>query len=245
MSITDQQMHDSHDDHGHHGHYEEGGNHHDTAQEKHRKEHMATWLFIFGDVVFFLLELFFWFYLRANNTAGMWRAMNCTPANGKLGPTDEGLNTCTDGLFNPITHAIPKANPVYTIIVFALIAIAAAFVWFAEVQSRKGATKKTTHPLTALALFFVLAAIAAQFYQFQVLPFTTIQGTYASTFEFYMGSNVAHFLLALVIVTGLWSRSRLGKFDNGKWYQLHLSRLFLVWVAASCVILGLVTIFFA
>ena len=245
MSVTKEHMHDSSDEQAHHGHYLEGGNHHDSPQEKHRKEHMAVWLLIFGDAVFFLLELFFWFYLRANNTAGMWRATNCTAANGKTGPTDEGLNTCTDGLFNPITHAIPKASPVYTIIVFALIAVAAGFVWFAEVQARKGATKTTTHPLTALALFFVLAAIGAQFYQFQVLPFTTIQGTYASTFEFYMGSNVAHFLLALTIVLGLWNRSRLGKFDNGKWYQLHLSRLFLVWVASTSVILGLVTIFFA
>jgi len=243
MSVTEHTEHDSHDGHGDghgHGYYEEGGNHHDTPQQKHRKEHIAVWLFIFGDVVFFALELFFWFYLRANNTGGMWRAANCGPKT-----TSSPTNTCTDLLGNPITHEIQKAAPIHSIAVMVLIVICAAFVWFAEVQARQGASRKVTTPLTGLALIFVLGALAWQFYQFQVLPFTTIDGAYASTFEFFMGSNVAHFLLVLTIVLGLFFRSRGGKFENGRWYQLHLSRLFVVWIALSAVILGLVSILFA
>jgi heme/copper-type cytochrome/quinol oxidase subunit 3 len=245
MSVTEQTSHDGHDGHGDghgHGYYEEGGNHHDTPQQKHRKEHIAVWLFIFGDAVFFALELFFWFYLRANNTAGMWRGVACTKNSTSF---YEGTKTCIDGLGNPITGIIPKAAPIHSIAVMVLIVICAAFVWFAEVQARQGASRKVTTPLTGLALLFVLGALAWQFYQFQVLPFTTVQGAYASTFEFYMGSNVAHFLLVLTIVLGLFFRSRLGKFENGRWYQLHLSRLFVVWIALSSVILGLVSILFA
>ena len=245
MSVTEQTEHgdheeNSHEEHGHGGHYLEGGNHHDTPQEKHRKEHLALWLFIFGDVVFFLLELFFWFYLRANNTGGGWREANCGP-HTISSPT----NTCVDGLGNPITSEIAKAAPIHTIAIAVLIIVSAGLIWFAEVQARQGASRKTTTPLTAFSVVFVLAGLAWQFYQFQVLPFTTVDGAYASTFTFFMGSNVAHFLILLIVALGLFNRSRIGKFENGRWYQLHLGRLFAVWIALSCAILALVTVFFA
>jgi heme/copper-type cytochrome/quinol oxidase subunit 3 len=245
MSITEQH---SQEDHGEHqGHYDEGGDHHNSPQEKHRKEHIAVWLFIFGDVVFFLLEIFYWFYLRANNTAGMWRGAACTKGaiaviNG-AGPTAK--NECTDGLGNAITHIIPKASAVDTIVIVALMLISAGIIWFTEVQARQRASRKTTTPLAVLALIFVLAALGWQIYQFQVLPFTTVQGTYASTFEYLMGSNVAHFFLVLVVGLGVMNRSRMGKYEDGRWYQVHLARLFWVWIALSCTVLGLVTIFFA
>ena len=96
-----------------------------------------------------------------------------------------------------------------------------------------------------LGVIFVVAAIVWQIVQFQILPFTTIQGTYASTFEFYMGSNIAHFLLALTVGFGLFNRSRIGKYEDGRWFQVHLSRIFFVWVAFSSAVLALVTVLFA
>jgi heme/copper-type cytochrome/quinol oxidase subunit 3 len=240
MSVTDH-------GHEHTGYFEGGGGYHDTPQEKHRKEHVAVWLFIFGDAVFFMLELFFWFYLRANNTAGMWRGANCTAQSPQsiagAGPT--ATNICTDGLGNPITHEIATAAPLHTLAIAALIIIAAAFVWFAEVQARQGGTRKGVTPLLGLGVIFVVAAIVWQIVQFQILPFTTIQGTYASTFEFYMGSNIAHFLLALTVGFGLFNRSRIGKYEDGRWFQVHLSRIFFVWVAFSSAVLALVTVLFA
>ena len=123
--------------------------------------------------------------------------------------------------------------------------ISAAFVWFAEVQARQGATRKGTSPLLGLGLLFLVGAIVWQIVQFQVLPFTTIDGAYASTFEFYMGSNLAHFAILLTVGTGIFNRSRQGKYENGNWYQLHLSRLFWVWIAFSTTLLGLVAVLFA
>jgi len=78
-----------------------------------------------------------------------------------------------------------------------------------------------------------------------VLPFTTIDGAYASLFEFFMGSNLAHFLLVLVIAVGLFNRSRIGKLEHSNWYQAHLGRLWSVWVAASATVLALIATFLA
>ena len=61
--------------------------HHETREQRHFKERLAVWLFIGGDLVFLLMELFFWFYLRALNTNGLWRGAACSKA-----------NPCTDGL---------------------------------------------------------------------------------------------------------------------------------------------------
>ena len=215
------------------GHATEGG-HHETPAQRHQKEHMATWMFIGGDAVFFALEIFFWFYLRSLNTTGMWIGAKCSK-----------LNPCTDGLGNPITHPIPKAAIGYTLGVAALIIVSAAFIWFAEIQGRDGASRKALTPLLGLGVLFSLAAIGLQFYQFQVLPFTTIDGTYASVFTFFMGSNIAHFLLVATIGTGLMNRARIGKYDNHNWYQIHSGRLFAVWVAFSCAVLAVIASFFA
>ena len=49
-----------------------------------------------------------------------------------------------------------------------------------------------------------------QIYQFQVIPFTTIDGAYASTYEFFMGSTLAHLILLRFIILGLWIRAQQG-----------------------------------
>ena len=210
------------------------GGHHESPRERHKKEHMATWLFIGGDAVFFALEIFFWFYLRTLNVNGMW-----------LGTTCSKLNPCTDGLGNPITAPIHEANGLYTLGVAGLIVLSAVFIWQAEIQARSGAHRKATTPLLGIAVLFCLAAIGLQIYQFQILPFTTIDGAYASVFQFFMGSNLAHFLIVLVIAIGLFNRSRIGKLEHSNWYQAHLGRLWTVWVAASATVLALIATFLA
>jgi fumarate reductase subunit D len=151
--------------------------HHETREQRHFKERIVVWIFISGDAVFLLMELFYWFYLRALNTDGMWRGVNCGAA--------------------------------------------------------------------ALGLVAVVAAIVVQCYQFGVLPFTTIDGTYASTFEFFMGSTLAHLFLLAFIVTGLWLRAGRGRYDGGHWYQVRIIRIFSAWLAASTCILAIVMIAFS
>ena len=100
--------------------------HHETRDQRHFKERIAVWLFISGDAVFLLMELFYWFYLRALNTDGMWRGAACSKA-----------NPCTDGLGNPITQEIAKANPWYTVSIAVLVVVAAALVWGVERSAQR------------------------------------------------------------------------------------------------------------
>jgi heme/copper-type cytochrome/quinol oxidase subunit 3 len=207
--------------------------HHETREQRHFKEHMAVWLFISGDAVFLLMELFYWFYLRALNTDGMWRGVTCSTA-----------NPCTDGLGNSITHEIARANPWYTVSIALLAVIAATLTWTVERLAQRQAPRRVISGSAALGLVVLLAAIAVQCYQFGALPFTTVDGTYASTFEYFMGSTLGHLGLLAFILTGLWTRARLGRYDGGHWYQVRIVRIFAVWLATSTCILAIVMIAF-
>ena len=208
--------------------------HHETREQRHFKERLAVWLFISGDAVFLLMELFYWFYLRALNTNGMWRGVNCSKA-----------NPCTDGLGNPITQEIARANPWYTVSIAILVVIAAALVWGVERSAQRQSKRSVISGGAGIGLAVLVAAIVVQCYQFGVLPFTTIDGTYASTFEFFMGSTLAHLFLLTFIVTGLWARAGRGRYDGGHWYQVRIIRIFSVWLATSTCILAIVMIAFS
>jgi heme/copper-type cytochrome/quinol oxidase subunit 3 len=213
---------------------EAAAGHHETREQRHSKEQLAIWLFISGDALFLLMELFYWFYLRALNTSGMWRGANCSTA-----------NPCTDGLGNPITHEIARANPAYTICIALLVVIAAASVWMVERSVQHQAKRSVIGSGAAFGLLIVLAAIVLQCVQFGVLPFTTIDGTYASCFEFFMGSTLGHLGLFAFVMVGLSSRARRGNYDGGRWYQVRIIRIFAVWLAISTCILALVMCVFS
>jgi hypothetical protein len=207
--------------------------HHETREQRHFKERLAVWLFIGGDLVFLLMELFFWFYLRALNTNGLWRGAACSKA-----------NPCTDGLGNPITSEIAKANPAYTLSIAGLVVIAALLIWQVEVSARNQAKRGVISGGAALGLVVLLAAVVVQCYQFGQLPFTTIDGTYASSFIFFMGSTLGHMLLLSFLIFAMWNRARLGKYDGGHWYQIRVMRIFTVWIAISTCVLAIVMVVF-
>jgi fumarate reductase subunit D len=194
---------------------------------------LAVWLFIGGDLVFLLMELFFWFYLRALNTNGMWRGAACSKA-----------NPCTDGLGNPITSEIAKANPAYTLSIAGLVVIAALIIWQVEVSARSQAKRGVISGVAAVGLVVLLAAVVVQCLQFGKLPFTTIDGSYASSFIFFMGSTLGHLLLLSFIIFAMWNRARIGKYDGGHWYQIRVMRIFTVWIAISTCVLALVMVLF-
>jgi len=200
--------------------------HHETREQRHFKERIVVWVFISGDAVFLLMELFYWFYLRALNTDGMWRGTDCSKA-----------NPCTDGLGNPITAPIHKADPKHAIIIAICTVLAAAFVWLAESAAKRDAGKRSVSTMAGVAYLFMLVAIGWQIYQFQVLPFATIDGGYASTYEFFMGSTLAHLILLAFIGLGLWIRASKGRYSGATWYRVRLIRFFAVWIALSTVIL--------
>lgn len=208
--------------------------HHESREQRHFKERLALWLLIGGDLVFLLMELFFWFYLRALNTNGMWRGAACSKA-----------NPCTDGLGNPITSEIAKANPAYTLIIAGLAVLAALAIWRTEVASRNQEKRGVISGTAALGLVFLLAAVVVQCIQFGKLPFTTVDGSYASSFTFFMGSTLGHLFLLSFLIFAVWNRARKGKYDGGHWYQVRVNRVFAVWIAISTCVLALVMVLFA
>ena len=225
MAITETDH--SAEDHGHGpavAGAENPGGEHETAYKRDQKERLLIWLLIGGDLLFLVLEVFTWFYLRALNVNGLWNGAQCTKA-----------NPCTDGLGNPLTAPITRADPKHAIIIAVLTVISAAFVWMAESAAKKG--NKSVAGLAGLGFLFMLAAIGWQIYQFQVIPFTTIDGAYASTYEFFMGSTLAHLILLGFIGLGLWIRASKGRYSGGTWHRVRLIRFFAVWIAVSTVIL--------
>jgi hypothetical protein len=126
-------------------------------------------------------------------------------------------------------------------VIAALALIAGLTAWWAEGNARKGVAHA---PILAAALVVALAATGAQVYQFQILPFSTTDGTYASMFEFFMGSVLAHLFLVVVVLLGVWNRARKGMY-NEVWYQIRLARVWTLWVAISGILLAVTAIFFA
>ena len=235
MTVTTEAHDEPHDDPQADGRSIEAvAGHHETREQRHFKERLAIWLFIGGDLVFLLMELFFWFYLRALNTNGLWRGAACTKA-----------SPCTDGLGNPITSEITKANPAYTLVIAGLTIIAALVIWRVEVASREQAKRGEISGTAAVGLVFLLAAVVVQCIQFGKLPFTTIDGSYASSFIFFMGSTLGHLLLLSFLTFAMFNRARVGKYDGGHWYQVRLMRIFAAWIAISTSVLALVMVLFA
>ncbi len=237
---------DVHDGAEHHGHF--------TPEQKDRKERMAVWLLIGGDAVFLALELFTWFYLRALNVSDGWRYSLATSSNQ--------YPHCPGDSCSPInfTGEIPKIGSSWTLIVTVLALAAGAAVWWAEAIARKRVGRSMLVGALLLTTVLALAAVVAQFVQFQHLPVVevinnatgspikmhlgTIMGTYASTALFYMGANIAHFLIVLLVALGLTLRASRGKYD-ASFYEIRLGRLFFVWVGLSTLVLSLVSILFA
>jgi heme/copper-type cytochrome/quinol oxidase subunit 3 len=215
-------------------HVEAVAGHHETHEQRDFKERLALYLFIGGDAIFLLLELFTWFYLRQLNTNGLWRGAACTKA-----------KACVDGLGNPITQEIQKASPWYTVGIAALALIGAAVIWLAERAIRNRESRSVSGGIAGIAVVALLAAIVIQCIQFGHLPFTTIDGTYASTFIYFMGSTLAHLLLMTFIAIGFWIRVRVGRYEDGNWYQARVIRIFAVWTAASACVLAVVMTLFA
>jgi heme/copper-type cytochrome/quinol oxidase subunit 3 len=234
MAIVTTEHGDTHDAGGHgEGAGHEGG-HHESPEQRDHRERLGLWLFIGGDAVFLMLELFAWFYLRALNTGGMWRGAACTNA-----------SPCTDGLGNPITHEVAKASPWYTVCVAVLVVVAALLITVVERAAVKRGTRSAMGGITGLAFIVLLAAIVVQCLQFGSLPFSTIDGSYASVFEFFMGSTLAHVAILAFVIFGLWNRIRVGRYDDGRWHRVRIIRMFTVWIAISVCVLALVMSLFA
>jgi heme/copper-type cytochrome/quinol oxidase subunit 3 len=205
--------------------------HHDTPEQRDRKELSALVLFIAGDALFVVLEVLAWFYLRALNPNDGWRFSTATPDS----PATSGSNNPHD-----ITAIVSQAPRGWAIAV-AVATLAVGLIVFAgEAKARRGAAAT---PLLGFAAAASVVAVVLQVLQFQYLPFQTTDGTYASCVEFFMGSNLAHLLIVVIVTLGVAIRSGRGLYATN-WYQIRLVRIWSLWVGISAVILTVVSLVF-
>ena len=234
MTVTTTDHDDGHGDGADHAEGHEGG-HHESPVKKDHKERLALWLFISGDALFLLLD-----------TVHLVLSAGPEHRRAVAGAACSKANPCTDGLGNPIVSGDPEGEP-------GLLGGAwPPWPWlglcWSGWWSGPPATTESRSVISGVALLAFLALLATvgfQIYQFQVLPFTTIDGSYASTYIFFMGSTLAHLILLTFIGFGLWMRAHQGKYDDGRWFQVRIIRFFAVWIAVSAVILTVVSSLFA
>ena len=189
--------------------------------DRHRRATWAVWLLIFGDAVFVVLEVFSWLYLRALNTHGLWRGAACSRT-----------HPCVDGQGHPILGEVPTASPTKTVAVALLVVVGAALLWAAERAAREDRPRRAVTLTAGLSLGAVLLACLVQVDQFRGLPFTRIQGSYASSFFFVMASDLFHLALAAFVCLGVWMGSRRGHYADGDAGEVRLARLAVTWIAA-------------
>jgi len=216
-------VHTTHDAH-------EGG-HHDTPEQRDRKELSALILFIAGDALFVVLEILAWFYLRALNPNDGWRFSTATAES----PAVSGSNNPHD-----ITSIVAQAPKSWAIAVALVTLAIGLFVWVGESRARSG---KSPSGFLVLGAATSVAAIVVQVLQFQNLPFQTTDGAYASCVEFFMGSNLAHLLIVFLVTLGVAIRANKGLYATN-WYQIRLARIWSLWVGISAVLLTAVSILF-
>ena len=210
----------------------QAGGHHETPEQRHLKEHIALWLFIGGDFVFFALEIFTWFYLRALNVHGMWRGAACSAA-----------NPCTSGDGTDLTHIVPTAPVWHSLAVGGLVLLSALFIWQAEERARSVERRAEVTGWITLGVLTLIAGIVIQCIQFTALPFLTVDGAYASAFIFFMGTILAHLILTLFLGISVLTRVLRGHYDRRWGLQLRLVRIWWLWVALSGAALGLIAVY--
>ncbi len=207
------------------------GGHHDTPEQRDRKELSALILFIAGDALFVVLEVLAWFYLRALNPNDGWRFSTATAES----PALSGSNNPHD-----ITAIVEQAPQSWAIAVAAATLAIGLIAWAGEARARSG---KSFAPLLMLSAVVSVVAMVVQVLQFQNLPFQTTDGAYASCVEFFMASNLAHLLIVFVVMLGVAIRANKGLYASN-WYQIRLARIWSLWVGISAVVLTSVTILF-
>lgn len=211
----------------HAGHHE----HHERPEERHIKEFLGLWLFIGGDLLFTALEIFTWIYLRALNTNGLWRGAQCSVA-----------HPCTNGNGNPITHEIATASALYPWLAAALVTAAAALCWRME---RRARDDQPFGALVGASATATAAGVAVMALNFANLPFTTVDGAYASCYEFVAASTLAHLLMLLFVMGGMGNRARLGLYGDRRWHRVRIIKMFATWIAVSSAVLALLVTAFA
>ncbi len=222
-----------------HGHTEHG--HHEPVEVVDRRQRMAVWLFIGGDIVTLSAMLFTYLYLRGTNTGGHWMSML---GYDQSHSADYYMNAAS--LPDPKLIHIHPMSASFSWLVAAVVVVSALILWGGEKTLRAGSQRATQFSATAaLATIVAVVAAAMSVIQLRHLPqvfamhndsMVWAYTSYSSAMMLLIGTALVHFILLAFLGLGLTIRSARGAVNSEKWHQVRLVRLFWVWTAVSVVV---------
>jgi len=234
---TETEIH--HDAHGAHD-----GGHHEPPEVVDRRQRMAIWLFIGGDIVTTSALLFSYLYLRGLNTGGNWMRML-----GYQGHTYAWYQA-QSSLPNPTYIHVPPMSPSFNWLVTAVTLLSGLILWGGERALRKSKNAKSFAGVAFLATVIALVSAVLSIVQLRHIPaiyfaINDSQGfgytAYSSEMMVLIGSTLIHQLLLVFLGLGLTIRSARGVISGEKWYQARLVRLFWMWVGIAGVAVSAIT----
>jgi heme/copper-type cytochrome/quinol oxidase subunit 3 len=228
----------THEAHGH------DGGHHEPPEVVDRRQRMAIWLFIGGDIITLSAMLFAYLYLRGLNTGGNWMRML-----GYQGHTYAWYQNQANLPAPTYIHVAPM-SPSFSWLVTGVTVISALILWGGERALRASKNAKSFSSVAFLATVVVIVSAVLSVVQLRHIPaiyfaLNDSQGfgytAYSSVMMVLIGSALVHQILLAFLGLGLTIRSARGAITGEKWYQARLVRLFWVWVAVSAVAVSAVT----
>jgi heme/copper-type cytochrome/quinol oxidase subunit 3 len=193
---------------------------HEHAAESHHlppalvahQQRRAVLFFILADAVFFACLLFSYFYLRSLNVNDGW--------------LPEGINTA----------------PSWQVWLITGVAVVSALAYRSAEMGIRAGQRQRFQTGALLGLILVLVSIGLVIYQVMTWPILMSDGSYASIFIVMTFTQLAHFLMLLVVAIGIWNRGNQGKLDDNANHAIVVG-YFWYWVALTA-LLGAFTTFF-
>ena len=127
-----------------HGHTEHG--HHEPVEVVDRRQRMAVWLFIGGDIVTLSAMLFTYLYLRGTNTGGHWMSML---GYDQSHSADYYMNAAS--LPDPKLIHIHPMSASFSWLVAAVVVVSALILWGGEKTLRAGSQRASQFSATSPA----------------------------------------------------------------------------------------------
>jgi heme/copper-type cytochrome/quinol oxidase subunit 3 len=195
-----------------------------------RRARVGIWLLIVADVTGTLALIVSYTYLWSLNVNGGW-----APPGAKIRGDETGTTIAKAG-----DTAFADVWPFWAIL--GLVLLTFLSVWWGTRGLRRG-NQAAIVVGAGVALLVAVVALVAQWVQISTFPFALSDGAYASAVFLLCGSNIAHLLVVILVLTGAFNRARRGHISVAVPYQAGLVTIYLGWIVVAFLLGALVTTF--
>lgn len=234
---TQTHVHDSHD-----------SGHHEPPEVVFKRQKMAIWLFIAGDIIVLTGIMFTYLYLRGVNNGGHWMSM--WGYQGHSYAWYENALGSSAGLPAPTLIHIKPMSAGFNWLVSIVGTVSALVFWYGERTLKMTKNAKAFSAIAALSTAIVIVAAILAVIQLRHLPEIFVANndsqvmaytSYSSVMMIFIGAALAHFIILAFLGLGITIRSARGVTSADKPYHAMLVRMFWVWTAVSVLIASLLT----